>query len=95
MKKFGSRKKPNQEKDMAKIQCFNCQIYGHYMNHCPKLKKRKETDEEKVAEEKEPSKKVKQNKTNFFFKAKVTIFFKALIYIMFIQFLYISCISIS
>jgi hypothetical protein len=23
-KKFGSRKKPNQEKDMSKIQCFNC-----------------------------------------------------------------------
>jgi hypothetical protein len=28
-KKFGSRKKPNQEKDMSKIQCFNCQKYGH------------------------------------------------------------------
>ena len=23
-KKFGSRKKPNQEKDMSKMQCFNC-----------------------------------------------------------------------
>ena len=23
-KKFGSRKKPNQENDMSKIQCFNC-----------------------------------------------------------------------
>jgi hypothetical protein len=23
-KKFYSRKKPNQEKDMSKIQCFNC-----------------------------------------------------------------------
>jgi hypothetical protein len=23
-KKFGLRKKPNQEKDMSKIQCFNC-----------------------------------------------------------------------
>jgi hypothetical protein len=28
-KKFGSRKKPNQEKDMSKIQCFNYQKYGH------------------------------------------------------------------
>jgi hypothetical protein len=37
-KKFGSRKKPNQEKDMSKIQCFNCQNYGHYKNHCPELK---------------------------------------------------------
>jgi hypothetical protein len=41
-KKFGSRKKPNQEKDMSKMQCFNCQKYGHYRNHCLELKKRKE-----------------------------------------------------
>jgi hypothetical protein len=34
-RKFGSRKKPNQEKDMLEIQCFNCQKYGHYKNHCP------------------------------------------------------------
>jgi hypothetical protein len=33
-RKFGSRKKPNQEKDMSKIQCFNCRKYGHYKNHC-------------------------------------------------------------
>jgi hypothetical protein len=66
-KKFGSRKKPNQEKDMSKIQCFNCRKYGHYKNHCPELKKRKETHEASVAEEREPSKKAKQDKTNFFF----------------------------
>jgi putative lipoic acid-binding regulatory protein len=66
-KKFGSRKKPNQEKDMSRIQCFNCRKYGHCKNHCPKLKKRKETEEATVVEEKEPSKKVKQDKTNFFF----------------------------
>jgi hypothetical protein len=42
-KKFGSRKKPNQEKDMSKIQCFNCRKYGHYKNHCLELNKRKET----------------------------------------------------
>jgi hypothetical protein len=35
-KKFGSRKKPDQEKDMSKIQCFNCRKYGHYRNQCPK-----------------------------------------------------------
>ena len=34
-KKFGSRKKPNQDKDMSRIQCFNCRKYGHYKNHCP------------------------------------------------------------
>jgi hypothetical protein len=39
-KKFGSRKKPNQEKDMSKIQCFNCKKYGHYRNHCLELKQR-------------------------------------------------------
>jgi hypothetical protein len=49
-KKFGSRKKPNQEKDMSKIQCFNCRKYGHYKNHCLKLKKRKETHEASVSE---------------------------------------------
>jgi hypothetical protein len=66
-KKFDSRKKPNQEKDMSKIQCFNCRKYGHYKNHCPELKKRKETHEASVAEEREPSKKAKQDKTDFFF----------------------------
>jgi hypothetical protein len=66
-KKFDSRKKPNQEKDMSKIQCFNCRKYGHYRNQCPELNKRKETHEETVAEEKEPSKKVKQDEADFFF----------------------------
>jgi hypothetical protein len=65
--KFGSKKKPNQEKYMSKIQCFNCRKYGHYKNHCPKLKKRKETHESSVVEEKEPSKKAKQDKADFFF----------------------------
>jgi coenzyme F420-reducing hydrogenase beta subunit len=40
-KNFDSRKKPNQEKDMSKTQCFNYKKYGHYKNHCPKLNKRK------------------------------------------------------
>jgi hypothetical protein len=66
-KKFGLRKKPNQEKDISKIQCFNCRKYGHYGNHFPELKKRKETDEATVVEEREPSKKAKQDKQNFFF----------------------------
>jgi putative lipoic acid-binding regulatory protein len=66
-KKFGSRKKPNQENDMSKIQCFNYQKYGHYRNHFLELKKRKETDEETIFKEREPSKKAKQDKTNFFF----------------------------
>jgi hypothetical protein len=65
-RKFGSRKKPNQEKDMSEIQCFNYQKYGHYKNHCPKLKKRKEIHEVSIAEEKEPSKKTKKDETDFF-----------------------------
>jgi hypothetical protein len=52
---------------MSKIQCFNCRKYGHYKNQSPELKKRKETDEATVAEEREPSKKVKQDKPYFFF----------------------------
>jgi hypothetical protein len=65
-RKFGLRKKPNQEKDMSKIQCFKCRKYGHYRNHYPELNKRKETHEETVAEEKEPSKKVKQDEEDLF-----------------------------
>jgi hypothetical protein len=30
--KFGSRRKPNQKKDISKVQCFNCQKCGHYKN---------------------------------------------------------------
>jgi hypothetical protein len=52
---------------MSKIQCFNCRKYGHYKNHCPELKKRKETHEASVVEERKPSKKTKQDKTDFFF----------------------------
>jgi hypothetical protein len=66
-KKFGLRKKPNQEKDMSKIQCFKCRKYGNYRNHYPELKKRKKTDKASVVEERKPSKKAKQDKTNFFF----------------------------
>jgi hypothetical protein len=66
-RKFVSRRKPNQEKDILEIQCFNCQKYGHYKNHCPKLRKRKEKHEASVAEEKEPTKKTKQDERDFFF----------------------------
>jgi hypothetical protein len=66
-KKFGSRKKPNQEKDMTRIQCFNFRNHGHYKNHCPELKKRKETHEASFVEERGPSKKAKQDKTDLFF----------------------------
>jgi hypothetical protein len=66
-RRFGSRKKPNQEKDISEIQCFNCQRYGHYKNHCPKMNKRKEKHEALVSEEKEPTKKTKQDERDFFF----------------------------
>jgi hypothetical protein len=52
---------------MSKIQCFNFKKYGYYRNHSPELKKRKETDKAIVVEEREPSKKAKKDKTNFFF----------------------------
>jgi hypothetical protein len=41
-RKFDSRKKPKQRKDILEIQCFNYQKYGHYRNQCLELKKRKE-----------------------------------------------------
>jgi len=34
--KFGPQKK---KKNMAKIQCYGCQEYGHYRRNCLKLKK--------------------------------------------------------
>jgi hypothetical protein len=58
-RKFGSRRKTNQEKDISEIQCFNCQKYGHYKNQCHELKKRKMKHEASIAEEKEPTKKTK------------------------------------
>jgi hypothetical protein len=64
--KFGSRRKPNQEKDILEVQCFNYRKYVHYKNHCPDLKKRKEKHEASVVEEKEPTKKTKQDERDFF-----------------------------
>jgi hypothetical protein len=51
---------------MSKIQCFNYRKYGHYKNHCPGLKKRKETHKASVVEERKLSKKTKQDKIDFF-----------------------------
>jgi hypothetical protein len=69
-KKFGSRKNLNQEKDMSTIECFNRLKYGHYRNQCPELNKRKETHEAIVVEEKEHSKKVKQDEADLFFYSR-------------------------
>jgi hypothetical protein len=66
-RKFSSRRKTNQEKDISKVQFFNCQKYGHYKNQCPELKKRKEKHEALIAEEKEPTKKTNQDGREFFF----------------------------
>jgi hypothetical protein len=66
-RKFGSRRNPNQEKDISEVQCFNYRKYGHYKNHCPELKKRKEKHEALIFEEKEPTKKTKQDGIEFFF----------------------------
>jgi hypothetical protein len=64
---FGSKRKPNKEKDISKVQCFNCQKYIHYKNECPELKKRKEKHEASIVEEKEPTKKTKEDGRDFFF----------------------------
>ena len=34
--KFGPQKR---KKNMAKVQCYGCQEYGHYKRDCPKVKK--------------------------------------------------------
>jgi hypothetical protein len=34
-RKFGSRRKPKQEKDISKVQCLNCQKCSHYKNQFP------------------------------------------------------------
>jgi hypothetical protein len=65
-RKFGSRRKPNREKDISEVQFFNCRKYGHYTNHCPKLKKRKEKHEASIFKEKEPKKKTKKDGRDFF-----------------------------
>jgi hypothetical protein len=66
-RKFGSRRKPNQEKDILEIQCLNCQKYGHYRNQCLGIKKRKKKCKASISEEKEPTKKTKQDGKDFFY----------------------------
>jgi hypothetical protein len=58
-RKFGSRRKPNQEKNISEVQCFKYRKYGHYKIHCLDLKKRKEKHEASITEEKELTKKTK------------------------------------
>jgi hypothetical protein len=66
-RKFGSKRNPNREKDISKIQCFNYQKHSHYRNQCPELRKRKEKHEASVAEENEPTKKTTQDGRDFFY----------------------------
>jgi len=60
--KFGPRRT---NKDMYKIQCYECQEYGHYKRNCPKLKKddnnkRKREETHMTQEVKEEEKKQKK-----------------------------------
>ena len=67
LRRSKDRKKSTiKRKICQKYNASTVEKYGHYKNHCPELKKRKETNEASVAEEKEPSKKAKQDKTDFF-----------------------------
>jgi hypothetical protein len=66
-RKFDSRKKPKQRKDISEIQCFNCQKYGLYRNQCLDLKKRKEKHKASISKEKEPTKKTKQDGRDFLY----------------------------
>jgi hypothetical protein len=66
-RKFGSRKKPNQKKDMSKNTMLELLKIWSLQESLSELKKRKETRKASVAKEREPSKKAKQDKTDFFF----------------------------
>jgi hypothetical protein len=66
-RKFGSRRKSDQEKDISEVQCFNFQKYGHFKNHCLEINKMKEKHEASVSKEKESTKKTKQDERDFFF----------------------------
>jgi len=37
--KFEPRKKFHKKIDISKIQCYECNEYGHFKRNCPKLKK--------------------------------------------------------
>jgi hypothetical protein len=90
---FGSRRNPNQEKYISKVQCFNCQKYGHYKNQYPKLKKRKEKHEASIAEKRNLERRLSRMEETSSSK-KVTTLFLFLVHILFESSLYISCISI-
>jgi hypothetical protein len=92
-RKFGSRRKPNQEKDILEVQCFNCRKYGHYKNHCPELKKRKEKHEHQLPKKRNLQRRLSRMKETS--SSKVTILLLFLVHILFASSLYISCISIS
>jgi putative lipoic acid-binding regulatory protein len=61
-KKFGSKKKTNQEKDMSRIQCFNFRKYGHYKNHCPELKKGRKHTKHQLLKKGNPQRKPNRTK---------------------------------
>ena len=52
-KKFGKFGPQKRKKNMAKVQCYGCQEYGHYKRDCPKLNKdnnKRQREEEHIAE---------------------------------------------
>ncbi|KAK2388316.1 hypothetical protein QL285_062010 [Trifolium repens] len=60
----GKQKDKSKKKDKSKIQCYNCDKYGHYANECknPKKKKGQDNEEEaKVAHDSSGS----ENETSF------------------------------
>lgn len=49
--KFGPRKKFQKKINMSKIQCYECNEYGHFKRNCPKLKKDNKKRKEKKKNE--------------------------------------------
>jgi hypothetical protein len=65
-RKFGSRRRPNQDKDISEVQCFKLSKVWSLQESLSR-DKRKEKHEASIAEEKEPTKKTKQDGRDFFF----------------------------
>lgn len=68
--KFGKFGPQKQKKNMAKVQCYGCQEYGHYKRDYPKLKKdhnKRGREEAHIIEEVEDAEKRKSEEVKYLY----------------------------